>query len=86
MKMDGDNTIVTTSLEESGNAAGLKVTRTFTEDGCDVVSINRFSFDNIKIKNFLSFSNCSLILINLCFLFKGFEKGEVFAKKIFKRV
>ena len=40
MNMDGDNTIVTTSLEQTGNAAGLKVTRTFTEGGCDVVSTN----------------------------------------------
>ena len=39
MKMPGDNVIVTTSLEKTGNAAGLIVTRTFTEMGCNVVSI-----------------------------------------------
>jgi len=52
MKMPGDNVIVTTSLEKTGNAAGLIVTRTFTEMGC-----------NVK-----------------------FEKGEIIAKKVFKRI
>ena len=39
MKRTGDNVIVTTSLEKTGNASGLIVTRTFTEMGCNVVSI-----------------------------------------------
>ena len=44
MKMTEDNVIVTTSLEKTGNASGLIVTRTFTEMGCNVVSIV-FSFN-----------------------------------------
>ena len=52
MKMTEDNVIVTTSLEKTGNASGLIVTRTFTEMGCNVVSIV-FSF-NESMRNDLA--------------------------------
>ena len=79
MKITGDNVIVTTSLEKTGNASGLIVTRTFTEMGCNVVSIV-FSF-NESTRNDLNMSD----IIDFCiYYFRSSRKVKSLPRKYSK--